>query len=157
LAVFRGHEGAVSSLSFSPDGKTLVSGSYDRTVRLWERASGKEIGRLPTRHGTVVFSVAFSPDGKLLAVGCDNLTGRPDTICLWAVATRKELPVTLGLNGPVTSLAFSRDGKVLVSGGMDGNVYLWNIPAGRVLRECIWGRRWRTPIQSVALSPDGNT
>src|SRR5262249_52563457 len=89
LAVFRVHEGAVSSLTFSRDGRPLGWGSYDGPVRLWEQASGKETGRLPTRHGTVVFSVAFSPDGKLLAVGCDNLTGRPDTICLWDVATRK--------------------------------------------------------------------
>jgi RNA polymerase sigma factor (sigma-70 family) len=157
LAEFRGHEDTVSSLAFSPDGKLLVSGSYDRTVRLWDRAAGKEIGRLPTRRGLAAHAVAISPDGKLLAVGGDNDTGRADTLRLWDLATRKELPVTLGHNGAVTSVAFSRDGKILVSGGMDGSVYFWDIPTGRVLREGSWGLRWRTPIQTVTLSHDGKT
>ena len=76
-----GHTNVVDSVAFSPDGKTLASGSYDHTIRLWDMATGRPIGNPLTGHTTAVDSVAFSPDGKTLASGSFD-----HTIRLWDVA-----------------------------------------------------------------------
>ena len=71
-------------MAFSPDGKRIVSGSFDNTVRLWEADSGKPIGEPMKGHTNVVYSVAFSPDGKRIVSGsCDN------TLRLWEADSGK--------------------------------------------------------------------
>ena len=80
-----GHDSEVRSVSFSPDGKTLASGSYDKTIKLWEVATGKLITTLKG-YDTPVWSVSFSPDGKTLASGSSD-----KTIKLWEVADRKSV------------------------------------------------------------------
>lgn len=109
--------GKVSSVAFSPDGRLLASGSVDKTIRLWEVATGQEIGRL-MGHSKPVRSVAFSPDGRLLASGGDEETGR-----LWEVSTGQEIG-RLMPNAPPLSVAFSPDGRLLASGSADDTVRL---------------------------------
>ncbi|MFB9202714.1 protein kinase [Nonomuraea spiralis] len=118
-----GHADWVGSVAFSPDGRTLATGSGDDTVRLWDVATRSPIGRPLTGHNDDVSVVAFSPDGKTLATGSYG-----DTVRLWDVATRTTVgrPLT-GHADSVGSVAFSPDRKILASGGRDGTVRLWQL------------------------------
>ena len=80
----------VSSVAFAPDGKTLATGSWDRTVKLWDVTTGKELATLKG-HTDAVSSVAFAPDGKTLATGSVD-----QTVKLWDVTTGKELATLKG-------------------------------------------------------------
>jgi WD40 repeat protein len=103
-------------VAITGDGKTLASGSYDTTIKLWNLATGKEISDLPG-HSGIIHSVAFSPDGKTLASGSQD-----DTVKLWHVATGREIR-TLKHGYHVRAVVFTPDGKTLATGG-EGPVLL---------------------------------
>src|SRR5947209_1394813 len=84
LATLQGHTEGVTSVAFSPDGKTLASGSDDETIKLWDVQAGKEKATLKGHTG-FVYGVAYSPDGRTLASG-----GQDNTIRLWDMVTGKE-------------------------------------------------------------------
>jgi WD40 repeat protein len=143
-----GHDSVVTSVNFSPDGKTLVSGSGDKTIKLWNVETGQEIRTLKG-HDSVVSSVNFSPDGKTLVSGSwDN------TIKLWNVETGKEIRTFKGHDELVTSVNFSPDGKTLVSGSWDKTIKLWNVETGQEIRTL---KGHDNSVISVNFSPDGKT
>ena len=140
-----GHTAIVTSLIFSPDGKTLASGNIDNTIILWDVEKQQPIGQPLTGHTGEVYSVAFSPDGKTLASGSAD-----KTIILWDAEKQQPIgqPLT-GHTGEVYSVAFSPDGKTLASGSADNTVILWNVEKRQQI-----GQELKASYP-IAFSPDG--
>jgi sugar lactone lactonase YvrE len=138
----------VYSINFSPDGSTLVSGSEDHRVRLWEVSTGAVVREFVGHEGPVL-TVTFSPDGVLLASGSEDRTAR-----LWDVETGTLLATFEGHKGWVTCVAISPDCNWLVTGSQDGSLIFWDSESAKPARKLI---RHHASVESVAFSPDGKT
>jgi WD40 repeat protein len=143
-----GHMKPVQSVAFSPDGKIIVSGSADQTMRLWDVTKGQLI-RTFEGHTNTVQSVAFSPDGKTIVSGSADQTVR-----LWDVTTGQIERTFLGSTEAVRSVVFSPDGKTILFGGADWTVQLWDIATGHIIHTF---EGHTEIVRSVAFSPDGKT
>jgi WD40 repeat protein len=132
-----------TSIAFSPDGKNLASNKHGR-ASLWDVRSGQHLRDLETSSSGRVCSLAFAPDGKLLAFAGEK------GIWLYDLCTENCWPIP-GPTGPMTAVAFSRDGKNLVSGGVDKIARIWDINSEREL----WRIGLPEAVVDVALSYDG--
>src|SRR5262249_28509196 len=141
--------------TFSPDGKTLVTSCYDKTIRFWDVATRKE--RLQVKsHDEYPVSIAFSPDGKTLATCGSKVTearpwDRRTAIRLWDATTGKEIREFKGHPDIYSSIAFSRDGKLLAAGGVRGRIQLWDVATGKEPNL----PPASDSLRSVAFTPDG--
>ncbi len=141
------HRDRVSSLAWSPDGRTLGSGSWDRTVVLRNPVTGRVRSELRMQHSARVSSLAFSPGGETLAVG--DWDG---AIVLWRTTGRRLHEPLVGHRDRVSGLAFSRDGRLLASGGWDQTVRLWDVETGRETGRPLTGHLG--PVLSLAFAPN---
>jgi eukaryotic-like serine/threonine-protein kinase len=143
------HQSWVYSLTFSPDGKYLLSaGSNDQTLKLWSVETGKCLQTF-TGHDHRVDDVAFSPDGKIAASASADKTVR-----LWSVQTGQPLKTLTGHSGWVGAVLFCPDGKHLFSGSWDHTIKLWSIDTG----ECLLTLKGhQAQVQSITLTPDGKS
>lgn len=142
------HDGPVRAVAISPDGKTVLTGSEDRTARLWNAADGKPRGK-PMRHQGPVRAVAFSSDGKTVLTGSLDRTAR-----LWDASTGEPIGQPLRLQSPVIAVAFSPDCKTVLTGTLDKTARLWDAVTGKPR-----GKPLKHPdrVSAVAFSPDGKT
>jgi WD40 repeat protein len=131
VATLRGHPDVAECVAFSPRDRLLVSGGKKGELIFWESSSHEELARLSADESKLIWAVAFSPDGHLLAVAekypVHWQTQSVYAIKIWDVGSRQLVARLEGHTGDVRSLAFSPDGKTLVSGGEDRTIRLWNV------------------------------
>jgi WD40 repeat protein len=111
----------------SPDGRRIVSGSWDKSVIVWDLETGTPIHRL-TGHQGSVWSVAVSPDGRRVVSGSDD-----STVAIWDLETGTQIHRLTGHRDQVNSVAVSPDGRRIVSGAYDQTVAVWDIDSGQRL------------------------
>src|SRR5437016_1607930 len=147
-----GHSDSVNSVAYSPDGQLLVSGSSDRTIKLW-RQDGTFIKSLSIPYNinaqlADVRSVAFSPDGQRLASASDDMTAKLYRTSDWGVER-----TLAGHTNVVLSLAFSPNSARLATGSWDQTVQIWNVIDGSLLFSLSHGSN----VHPVAFAPDGRS
>jgi WD40 repeat protein len=144
--VFESYSTGVYSVAFSPDRRWLATGNKDKTIRVWEVATGRRVRTL-TGHTGWVTSLAFSPDSRWLASA--SLSG---AVKLWDNETGREARTLAGHAESVNSVAFSPDGKTLATASGDSTVKLWDVSTGQPLRTL---NGHTAEVNAVAFSPDG--
>lgn len=142
-----GHEEAIETIAYFPDGKRLLTGGVDQTVRIWNAETGKEIKQLPG-HQNPVQVAELSPDGNLIVTSAGDQVARVFDAQTEKVVTR------LGGLAASDCLAFSKDGKLLVTGGRDSRpiARVWNLEGRSPVIELVGHEK---QVLDVAISDDG--
>ncbi|WP_165841048.1 WD40 domain-containing protein [Larkinella punicea] len=145
LVVPVGHTEDIHSLAYSPNGRYVLSGSVDRTLKLWEFGTGKLL-RTFEGHLYSVNSAVFSRNGMYILSGSSD-----STLKLWQVNTGKLVRTFEGHAGWVTSVAFSPNGKLVLSGSDDKTIKLWDVNTGKLMQTF---EGHADEVNSVAFSPN---
>jgi WD40 repeat protein len=148
VANLKGHSEPVYSVVFTPDGRHVVTGSFDNTLKIWDAATGKEIKTFggPTGHQNLVLSVAVSPDGRLIASGSSDNTAK-----IWDFPTSTSLR-SFALGEAGKTVAVSPDGTRVAAGSNAGVVKVWNAADGKELFQL---KGHAGAVHGVAFSPNG--
>ncbi|AKJ00312.1 High-affnity carbon uptake protein Hat/HatR [Archangium gephyra] len=155
-ALATGHRDAAVAVAWDGEGRRLVSGGGDGTVRVWEVGSGSELARMEG-HGDWVRSVAWDAEGRRLASG-----GEDGTVRVWEAESGRELTRLEEFSGPVLSVAWDAEGRRLASGSADGTVRVWEVGSGREVARLeghsgvVWSVAWDSESRRLASgSTDG--
>ncbi|KAF8838249.1 WD40 repeat-like protein [Paxillus ammoniavirescens] len=143
--VLLGHTNLIRSVAFLPDGKRVISGSNDKTIRAWWIEDGDEV-RMAMKKEGLVYTVAASNNGQLTA------SGSTSTITIWNVTTDEKVVELEGHSDWVRSLAFSPDSTRVASGSYDGTVIVWSTTTG----ERLAGLKHTHWVRSAQFAPDGD-
>ncbi|EJD02341.1 WD40 repeat-like protein [Fomitiporia mediterranea MF3/22] len=139
----------VTSVTYSQDGRRIVSGSHDSTIRIWDAETGAPIGEPLRGHEDSVSSVGYSPDGHRIVSGSDD-----KTIRIWDAITGAPIGEPLrGHEDSVNSVGYSPDGHRIVSGSDDSTMRIWDASTGAPIGEPLQGHAHS--VLSVGYSPDG--
>jgi WD40 repeat protein/uncharacterized caspase-like protein len=125
-----GHELTINTITFSPDGKTLASGSSDKSIRLWDMLTGRQRSKISVANTEGIFSVAFSPNGKTLAAAGQGPAGYENAVRLWDVASGEASQTLEGVEGFAHSVTFSTDGERLAVCWDNSKFGFWNVGTG---------------------------
>ena len=137
----------VYTVAISPDGKTLVNGSDDKTIKFWDFQTKELLDTI--QENNQIRSIAISPDGQTLVSGSKN-----GTVKVWDFKTRKATKNFQGHTKTIRSMIISSDGKTLITGSRDKTIKIWNLQTGELKQEFT---NHKSSILSLALSPDDKT
>ncbi|OQX98545.1 MAG: hypothetical protein B6I24_04985 [Bacteroidetes bacterium 4572_128] len=146
VRTLKGHTYRVNSVSFSPNGKYIISGSWDETLKLWQTESGEEI-RTFKGYEYRVNAVDYSPDGEFVISGTSD-----NTFKLWRIQTGEIIRIFKGHKSNILALAFSPDGNYIVSGSADNTLRLWDRREGKKIKKY---KGHSDYVNDVDFSPDG--
>ena len=146
--IMKGHTSTVFGVAITPDGRTVVSGSGDKTLKVWDMETGKCRATL-IGHTSTVFGVAITPDGRTVVSGSDD-----KTLKVWDLATGKCRATLEGHASYVLGVAITSDGRTVVSGSDDKTLKVWDMETGKC-RATLEGHSGA--LLGVAISPDGRT
>ena len=144
-----GHTSLIHCICYSPHGSHIVTGSSDKTIRIWDSETGVVVGGALKGHTSSVNSVAYSPDGQHIISGSSD-----NTIRIWDAETGAAVGKPLeGHTSPVMSVAYSPDGQHIISGSYDETIRIWDAETGAAVGKPLEGHTERVGFASY--SPDG--
>jgi hypothetical protein len=147
LLTLKGHTALVISASFSPDGSRIVTGSQDKTAKVWDAKSGAEVLTF-NGHTSPLASASFSPDGSRIVTGSGDKTAK-----VWDAKSGAEVLTLRGHTALVSSASFSPDGSRIVTGSYDNTAKVWDAKSGAALLTL---KGHTDSVSSASFSPDGS-
>ncbi len=124
----KGHELAVLTVSISPDSNLVASGSRDKSAKIWELSTGREVRSFLGHEGSVN-CIDFTPDGKWMITSSGDKTAK-----IWEVSTGKEIFTTPVADKFLTAVAFSPDSRYFVTGGYPDEAYVWDLKTLKIIK-----------------------
>ena len=146
IRTLTGHSNSVNAIAVTPDGKTLISGSDDNTIKIWDLVTGEEQFTL-RGHSSYVGAIAITPDGKRVISGSGD-----KTIKIWDLQTEKEQFTLTGHSHYVRAIVITPDGKRVISGSDDKTIKIWDLVTGK---EQFTLTGHSNSVRAIAITPDG--